>query len=123
MSLEIPEPKPNIPALTVLIEQKTEGKHEAIVLGLSECKAEGNSREEAISNISKIARDRLEKAEVISLEIKKNKPDNPWMKLAGKYKDDPQFEAMQADIEAYRRELDAEMEEYYRKLDAEEVAQ
>ena len=42
------------------------------------------------------------------------------MKFAGKYKDDPQFDDMLADIEAYRRELDAEMEEYYRQLDAEE---
>jgi predicted RNase H-like HicB family nuclease len=123
ISLEIPESKPNTPALTVLIEQQTDRTYQAMVLGFSECKAEGNSREEAITNISRIAGNRLEKSELIYLEIKKNKPDNPWMKLAGKYKDDPQFEAMQADIEAYRRELDAEMEEYYRKQDAEEVSQ
>ncbi|WP_235526441.1 hypothetical protein [Nostoc piscinale] len=42
------------------------------------------------------------------------------MKFAGKYKDDPQFDDMLADIAEYRRELDAEMAEYYRQLDSEE---
>lgn len=46
--------------------------------------------------------------------------ENPWIKIAGKYKDDPQFDDMLADIEAYRRERDAQMEEYYRQMDAEE---
>ena len=108
-------------SLTVLLEE-TEGKYQAILLGLPDCKAEGNTREEAITNISIILGDRLEKAELIYLEIKPPKPDNPWMKLAGKYKDDPQFDDMLEDIQALRRERDAEMEEYYRKLDAEEAA-
>ncbi|MCC3406922.1 MAG: type II toxin-antitoxin system HicB family antitoxin [Microcoleus sp. PH2017_10_PVI_O_A] len=121
MSLEIQQQKADVPGLTVLMEQETEGNYQALVLGLSDCKAQGNTREEALANISSILGDRLAKAELISLEIKPPKPDNPWMKLAGKYKDDPQFEAMQADIEASRREQYAEMEEYYRKLDAEEA--
>lgn len=41
--------------------------------------------------------------------------DNPWMKLASKYKDDAQFEAMLEYIEADRRELDAETELYYQR--------
>jgi hypothetical protein len=45
------------------------------------------------------------------------------MKFAGKYKDDPQFDDMLADIEAYRRELDAEMEASYRQSNAEEEVQ
>ncbi|GAA6616511.1 hypothetical protein [Scytonema sp. NUACC26] len=48
---------------------------------------------------------------VVSQEIVKPKSEHPWMKFTGKYKDDPQFDDMLADIEAYRRELDAEMEE------------
>ncbi|WP_242046321.1 MULTISPECIES: hypothetical protein [Calothrix] len=36
--------------------------------------------------------------------------DNPWLKLAGKYKDDPQFDEMLAYIEAERKELDAQEE-------------
>jgi hypothetical protein len=36
--------------------------------------------------------------------------ENPWLKLAGKYKDDPQFDEMLAYIEAERQELDAQEE-------------
>jgi predicted RNase H-like HicB family nuclease len=55
--------------LTALIEQQTDGKYQAMVLGFSEFKAEGNSREEAITNISRIAGNRLEKSELIALEV------------------------------------------------------
>ncbi|MBC6476885.1 MAG: hypothetical protein GDA56_02900 [Hormoscilla sp. GM7CHS1pb] len=50
-------------------------------------------------------------------KLKKENPDNPWIQNAGIFKDDPQFDDMLADIEAYRRELDAEMEAYYDSLD------
>ncbi|MEG4394788.1 type II toxin-antitoxin system HicB family antitoxin [Microcoleus sp. BROC3] len=119
VSLETQEQKPDRPALTAIIEQETEGKYQAVVLGWEECKAEGNSREEVITNISRIVGDRLEKAELISLAIQPQKPEHPWMKFAGMFKDDPQFEQVVAFIEEDRRQLDAEMEEYYRTLDAE----
>jgi predicted RNase H-like HicB family nuclease len=121
ISLEIQEQKPDISALTVLIEQKIEGKYQAMVLGWDGCQAEGNSREEVVTNISRVVGDRLEKAELISFAIQPPKPGHPWMKFAGKYKDDPYFDEMLEDIQALRRERDAEMEEYYRQLDAEEA--
>ena len=121
ISLEIQQPKPDVPGLTVLMEQETEGNYQAMVLGLSDCKAQGNTREEALTNISSILGDRLAKAELIYLEIKPPKPEHPWMKFAGMFKDDPQFDDMLEDIQALRRERDAEMEEYYRKLDTEEA--
>ena len=48
--------------------------------------------------------------------------EHPWLKLAGKYQDDPQFDEMLANIEAERRDLDAEMEDYYRQLDVRKEA-
>lgn len=122
ISLEMQQTKPDFPGLTVLLERKDERQYRAIVLGLPDCKAEGNTREEALTKISTIASDRLEKAELISLDIKPPKPEHPWMKFAGMFKDDPQFDEMLEDIQALRRERDAEMEEYYQKLDAEQVA-
>ncbi|MEB3343239.1 hypothetical protein [Okeania sp.] len=63
---------------------------------------------------------RLEKVEIVSLEIERPKPEHPWMKFAGMFKDDPDFEEVQAFIEEDRRQLDAEMEIYYHQLDVEE---
>jgi len=62
----------------------------------------------------------LDKSEKFSLEPDLPKPEHPWMKFAGMFKDDPDFEEVLADIAAYRHELDLEQEEYYRQLDAEE---
>ncbi|MEH2392350.1 MAG: hypothetical protein V7K21_12080 [Nostoc sp.] len=46
----------------------------------------------------------------MTLEIEAPKVENPWMKIAGKYKDDTQFDEMLEYIEEYRRELDADNE-------------
>jgi hypothetical protein len=53
---------------------------------------------------------RLEKAEIVTLEIDPPKAEHPWMKFAGMFKDDPQFDEMLAYIEADRREVDLENE-------------
>ncbi|MEG4227726.1 type II toxin-antitoxin system HicB family antitoxin [Microcoleus sp. N9_B2] len=117
--LEIQEKKPDSPALKVLIEQKTEGKYQAVVLGWEECKADGNSREEVITNISLVVGDRLEKSELISLEIKPPKPEHPWMKFAGMYKDNPLFGEVVAYMEADRNTLEEEMGTDYPQVDVE----
>lgn len=45
-----------------------------------------------------------------STNVATPQPENPWLKMAGRFKDDPHFDEMLADIEAYRRERDTEME-------------
>ncbi|MEG3845205.1 hypothetical protein [Microcoleus sp. herbarium14] len=119
ISLEIQQQNPDYPALTVLIEQEIEGKYQAMVLGWGECTTEGNSREEVITNISLVVGDRLEKAELISLAIQVPKPEHPWMKFAGMYKDNPLFDEVVAYMEADRNTLDEEIEPDYQQLDAE----
>jgi predicted RNase H-like HicB family nuclease len=103
---------------SVLIEEK-EGGYQATVWGLPDCQVFAPTREDAIENLNELVNTRLQNIEIITAEIKQPS-QHPWMKFAGKYKDDPQFDDMLADIEAYRRELDAEMEEYYRQQDEEE---
>jgi predicted RNase H-like HicB family nuclease len=104
---------------SVLVEA-TEGGYQATVWGLPDCQVFAQTREDALNNLHEVVKIRLQNAEIVVQEIEAPKTEHPWMKFAGKYKDDPQFDDMLADIEAYRRELDAEMEEYYRQLDAEE---
>ena len=62
----------------------------------------------------------LRNTEIVSLEIEIPQSEHPWMKFAGMFKDDPNFEDVLADIKSYRREIDENMQEYYRQLDAEE---
>ncbi len=100
----------------VLIEEKA-GLYSATVWGLPDCKASGVTREEALKNIHQLLIVRLEKTEIVSLEIELPKPEHPWMKFAGKYKDDPYFDEMLEDIKVLRQERDAELAAYYRQLD------
>ncbi len=104
---------------SILIEAK-EGGYQATVWGLPDCQVFATTKEEAINNLHELMENRLKNVEIVTQEIESPTTEHPWMKFAGMFKDDPQFDHMLADIEAYRRELDAEMEEYYRQLDAEE---
>ncbi|MBW4631223.1 MAG: type II toxin-antitoxin system HicB family antitoxin [Iphinoe sp. HA4291-MV1] len=104
---------------SVLVEEK-EGEYQATVWGLPDCQVLAATREDALKNLHELVNARLQNVEIVTQEIEQPKSEHPWMKFAGKYKDDPQFDDMLADIEAYRRERDAQMEEYYRQLDAEE---
>ncbi len=93
------------------------------MLGWSDCQGSGLTKEEAIANLNQALSTRLETTKIASLQIVNPNAEHPWMKLAGKYKDDPDFDEMLAHIEALRQERDAEMEDYYPQLDEEDKAQ
>ena len=107
----------------VLIEHQPEGKISAIVLGWQDCQVQGATKEEALNKLRQLLTTRLQNTEIVSLDIEIPFSEHPWMKFAGMFKDDPDFEDVLADIQSYRRELDEEMEEYYRKLDSQEQNQ
>ncbi|MCG6137249.1 MAG: hypothetical protein MET45_21875 [Nostoc sp. LLA-1] len=96
------------PKLTydVLIENQPDGTVKATLLGLPDCQALGNTESEAIEQLNQSLQNRLETDKIMTLEIDAPIPENPWLKIAGKYKDDPQFDEMLKYIEEYRRELD-----------------
>ena len=56
-------------------------------------------------------------AEIVSIDVAVPQPENPWLKMAGRFKDDPHFDEMLADIETYRRDLDVEMEHRFQEPD------
>jgi predicted RNase H-like HicB family nuclease len=103
-----PNPAPQLNPY-VLLEKDTEGLWKANILGWSDCEARGSTREEALSNLRQALTARLEKAEIVPLELPSPDAENPWLILAGKYKDDPHFDEFVEDMAAYRRELDAEI--------------
>ncbi|MCC5638514.1 type II toxin-antitoxin system HicB family antitoxin [Nostoc sp. CHAB 5844] len=94
----------------VLIENQQDGKFKATLLGLPDCQELGNTETEAIEKLSQSLQHRLETAKIVTLEIETPQSENPWLKMAGKYKDDPQFEQMLEYIAEYRRELDENTE-------------
>ena len=103
----------------ILVKTEEEGKVSATVWNLPNCKAEGTTREEAIAKLRLLLTNLLETVEIVRMEIELPQSEHPWMKFAGMYADNPVFEEVLANIEAYRRELDTEMEAYYRQVDEE----
>lgn len=120
LSLLTPSKKPSEFTYDVLIENQEDGRVLATVIGLPDCQVIGATKEEALTSLYQRLTERLAKAEIVSIKIEPPKAEHPWMKFAGMYKENPQFDEVQAYIEADRRKLDAEMEEYYQQLDAED---
>ncbi len=107
-------------AVNVFIKNETDGTVSAMVLGLPEYRVESSDRQSAIAALQKLITARLIGAEVVSLEIEVSQKENPWLKMAGKYRDDPHFDQMLENIAEYRREKDAELEDYYSQIEISE---
>lgn len=105
---------------SVLIEQEPEGQINATLLGWQDCQAKGNTKEEALNKLRQLLTNRLQNTEIVSLELEIPQSQHPWLKFAGMFQDDPDFEDVLADIENYRRKIDENMQEYYRQMDLEE---
>ena len=94
----------------VLLKNEADGSVSATLLGWPECKVYGKTRSQALQQLQELVNQQLIEGEIVSVKLKSTHLDNPWMRIAGKYKDDPLFDDFLADIEAYRHELDAETE-------------
>lgn len=107
-------------AVNVFIKSEANGRVSAMVLGLPEYCVESNDRQSAFAELQKLITAKLRGGEVVSLEIEMPQPENPWLRFAGIFKDDPSFEQMQENIARYRREKDAELEHCYHQIEREE---
>ncbi len=94
----------------VVLERKQAEGFKATVLGWPECTASAPSREQTLELLREDLRERLAEAEIVDLDVDVPRPDRPWRKFAGMFKDNPLLDEVVEEIEAYRRELDAEQE-------------
>jgi hypothetical protein len=119
----VPSSETTIPNLHILLEHNSHGTAMiATVLELPNCYAEAPTREQALEELKKQVVARLEKAEILSLELQVppvQQPEKPWMKFAGVFKDDPHFDEVQQSIQDYRREADARTYALYPELNPE----
>lgn len=70
--------------------------------------AEGSTREEAVGKVRHELNRQLEHGkELVMIEVGAG-VENPWLKMAGRLKDDPLFDEWRAEVEEYRRQRDIE---------------
>ena len=79
----------------------------ATIVGLPDCRAEGGTEDEAVNNARAVLNEQLTQGKFVSITVNETQL-NPLLKHAGRFKDDPTYDAVLAEIENYRRELDAE---------------
>lgn len=98
--------------INVIVKQMPNGKTVAMVPGLPELDVEAINRVEALAQLQQNLEIRLADAEIVTLPIKlpRLQQENPWLEMAGVFKDDPQFEQMLEAIKNYRSELDKDIE-------------
>ena len=102
----------------VIIKNESDRTVSAALLGWPECKAFGETRSQALQNLHDLVNAQLAEAEIVSVKLTSSRSNNPWVRLAGKDENDPQYDEVLAHIEEYGRELDAETEAYYSQIDA-----
>lgn len=95
----------------VLVQNQPNNGYAASIIGIPDCLAEGQTREEALANVKNALMELLARGEVVTIEVESNeqKPVNdPWLNLIGRFEDDPTYDDFLANIAEYRRELDRE---------------
>ncbi len=96
-----------------VILSKVNNKYIARAKEWPEVMVEENTRTEAIEQLKTRLMDYLtNQVEVVQVEIPlPAKTGNPWLDKFGWFKDDPTFDDLQAEIAAYRQEIDQQMEQ------------
>jgi hypothetical protein len=102
-------------AINVLVRNEKDGKVSARALGLPEYSVISSDRHAAISELDRLIAENLSGSEIISLEIKIPKPEHPWQKFAGIYKDSDLFNSVLTNIEANRHQLNSQVSKDYQE--------
>jgi hypothetical protein len=93
----------------VLIEQVANNGYRASSGAPLELSAEGATRDEAIRNLQAQLRQRLQTgAELATVEVVVSPPENPWVRYAGMFKDDPDFQDVIDIIAENRRKMNVD---------------
>ena len=94
----------------VLVENGTNELYTATVVGLPDCRAQATTAQEAVAKVHNALLERLDEVEIEQLDFPSSTAEHPWLYLLGIHKDNPLFEDVQVEIEAYRRQLDDEQQ-------------
>lgn len=92
--------------VSVLLQPNLPEGYMATVLGWPDLMVKGKIEEETLNNVRQVVTSRLQQAKFVTLDIQNDETSDPWMKLAGIWEADSTFDDFQAEIAAYRRELD-----------------
>jgi hypothetical protein len=94
--------------VSVMLEQVKDNGYRATALVPTPLVAEAPTRDEAVDRIRTLISEKLSRAELIHVEIAVATHPNPWLAIAGTWRDHPDVDEVVENIKAYRREIDAD---------------
>ncbi|MBO3464496.1 hypothetical protein G7B40_015790 [Aetokthonos hydrillicola Thurmond2011] len=99
------QPSANL-KVTIILENLADRLVAASVFELPDCRVEAQTREEAITQIKAKFLERLKHIETISWDVPVQASEPAWLKFAGVFKDDSDFQEMMQTIQAERNSND-----------------
>jgi hypothetical protein len=87
----------------VLVTQRADRVWIAKLLTWAGFSVEGNSREDALLKLDRQVKAQLADGEIAYLDLPLVQSKNPWLEIAGKYQDDPNWEEYQTAIASARQ--------------------
>jgi len=90
-----------------MVEQLSEHGYRATALVPMPLVAEAPTREEVVDKIRTLISARLARTELIHVEVPVASDPNPWLAIAGTWRDHPDVDEVVENIHGYRREIDA----------------
>ncbi|MEX2139045.1 MAG: hypothetical protein WD894_07275 [Pirellulales bacterium] len=94
--------------VSVILERVQENGYRATALVPVPLIAEAPTRDEAVARIHSLIGERLSNAELINVHVPSSTELNPWLAIAGTWRDHPEIDEVTASIETYRREVDSD---------------
>jgi predicted RNase H-like HicB family nuclease len=96
----------------VLVTKNPGDGYSARALALPDIVASGTTELEAIEQLRATLADPQVHSRVVQVDLPRpGEPlENPWLRFAGMWEHDPDWEAFQAAIEAYRQDIDAQFQ-------------
>ena len=93
--------------ISVMLEKVNGNGYRATALVPTPLVAEAATRDEAVVRIRDLIHEKLSHVEVIQVAVPFAASPNPWLAIAGTWRDHPDVDKVVENIEAYRREVDS----------------
>lgn len=93
--------------IPVMLEQVSQNGYRATAMFPGAVTAEAPTRDEAVDKLRTILQSRLSRAELIHVAISVAAEANPWLKIAGTWRNHPDVDEVEENIRTYRQEVQA----------------
>lgn len=93
--------------LTAVVQKLDEKRYRATLSSPIQMESEGTTAAEAVAELRRRTLEKLKDSELVEFRLPDESRDNPWVRMAGIWKDNPDIEEYTQAIEEYRRECDA----------------